>query len=243
MKIIIWLGCILVYSALQTAFRSAGIILGGIPTALLALVLVFLPAPLLCKAWSKRKEKQEAIPRQIVVDTSTGEVVGPAKSRAPVIVAASVLAVALVVCVSMYVYIHTRPVQEPEPQQTTQAETDKDRFLNGRAEAWEDAEDGVTYFVGSDGNRVFIPEKYRDNPQEWIDQVGTEIGDDQGSYDHWRALYDAGAIEDTYEQWVDITEQQGFSVREYAKAKDEWSKMHDAGETDMSFEEWWELLK
>lgn len=118
------------------------------------------------------KKKQAAIPRHIVVDTSTGEVVGVAKrSHTPVVVAV-VLALALVVCVSMYAYIHTRPAQEPEPQQTTQAETEKDRFLDGRAEAWEDAEEGVTYFVDSDGNRVFIPEKYRDNPQEWIDQVG-----------------------------------------------------------------------
>lgn len=120
MKIIIWLGCILVYSALQTAFKSAGIILGGISTALLALVLVFLPAPLLCKAWGRRKERQAAIPRQIIVDTSTGEVVGPAKSRVPVVVVASVLALTLVVCVGMYAYIHTRPQQEPEPQQQVQ---------------------------------------------------------------------------------------------------------------------------
>ena len=118
------------------------------------------------------KKKQAAIPRHIVVDTSTGEVVGVAKrSHTPVVVAVA-LALALVVCVSMYAYIHTRPAQEPEPQQTTQAETEKDRFLDGRAEAWEDAEEGATYFVDSDGNRVFIPEKYRDNPQEWIDQVG-----------------------------------------------------------------------
>lgn len=117
------------------------------------------------------KKKQAAIPRHIVVDTSTGEVVGVARrSRTPVLVAV-ILALALV-CVSMYAYIHTRPAQEPEPQQTAQVETDKDRFLDSRAEAWENAEEGVTYFVDSDGSRVFIPEKYRDNPQEWIDQVG-----------------------------------------------------------------------
>lgn len=116
------------------------------------------------------KKKQAAIPRHIVVDTSTGEVVGVAKrSRAPVAVAV-VLVLALVVFVGVYAYIHTQPAQEPE--QTTQAETDKDRFLDSRAEAWEGAEEGVTYFVDSSGNRVFIPEKYRDNPQEWIDQVG-----------------------------------------------------------------------
>ena len=170
MKIVIWLGCILVYSALQAALKMAGVVLGGLPTALLALLLVFLPAPLLCRAWSKRKERQPAAPRHIVVDTSTGEVVGIAKSRAPVIAVASVLALALVVCASMYACIHTQSVQEPE--QTTQAETDRDSFLESRKEAWENAEEGVTYFVDDEGNRVIIPEKYRDNPQEWIDQVG-----------------------------------------------------------------------
>ncbi len=55
MKVLIWLGCIVVYSAVVTALRFAGVLLGGIPTVLLALLLVFLPAPALCKWWAKRK--------------------------------------------------------------------------------------------------------------------------------------------------------------------------------------------
>lgn len=55
MKVLIWLGCIIVYSAVVTALRFAGVLLGGIPTVLLALLLVFLPAPALCKWWAKRK--------------------------------------------------------------------------------------------------------------------------------------------------------------------------------------------
>ena len=51
MKVLIWLACILVYSVLQTVLKGQGIILGGVPTVLLALVLVFLPAPAICKAW------------------------------------------------------------------------------------------------------------------------------------------------------------------------------------------------
>lgn len=62
MRVLIWLGCILVYSIIVTALRGAGIILGGIPTALLALVIVFLPAPALCKLWSRHKEKRVAVP-------------------------------------------------------------------------------------------------------------------------------------------------------------------------------------
>lgn len=66
------------------------------------------------------KKKQAVVPRHIVVDTSTGEVVGVAKRSCVPVLAAVVLVVALLVCVSMYAYIHTQPVQEPEPQQITQ---------------------------------------------------------------------------------------------------------------------------
>ena len=59
MKVLIWLGCILAYSVLQTVLKGQGIILGGVPTVLLALVLVFLPAPAICKAWDKRKAKKK----------------------------------------------------------------------------------------------------------------------------------------------------------------------------------------
>lgn len=62
MKVLIWLACILVYSALQVVIRSQGIALGGVPTVLLALLLVFIPAPALCKLWEKRKKLPPAIP-------------------------------------------------------------------------------------------------------------------------------------------------------------------------------------
>lgn len=54
MKIVIWLGCILVFSLAQLILSTQGIMLGGIPTALLAAVLVFIPAPALCKKWQER---------------------------------------------------------------------------------------------------------------------------------------------------------------------------------------------
>ncbi len=54
MKIVIWLGCILVFSLAQLILATQGIMLGGIPTALLAAVLVFIPAPALCKKWQER---------------------------------------------------------------------------------------------------------------------------------------------------------------------------------------------
>lgn len=60
MKILIWLACIAVYSLVVTLLRTQGILLGGIPTVLLALVIVFLPAPLLCKRWGKRQTDKGA---------------------------------------------------------------------------------------------------------------------------------------------------------------------------------------
>ena len=64
MKIVIWVLCILVCSVVSVLIREAGIVLGGIPTALLGLALVFGPAPLLCRAWDKRKAKKAAIPEE-----------------------------------------------------------------------------------------------------------------------------------------------------------------------------------
>lgn len=57
MKVVIWFGCIAVYSIIVTALRSAGVLLGAMPTALLGLLLVFLPAPALCKWWGSRKAR------------------------------------------------------------------------------------------------------------------------------------------------------------------------------------------
>lgn len=63
MKIVIWVACVFVFSLVQTAIKSQGIVLGGVPTVLLALLLVFLPAPALCRWWSRRKQ-QPAIPKE-----------------------------------------------------------------------------------------------------------------------------------------------------------------------------------
>ena len=63
MKIVIWVACVFVFSLVQAAIKSQGIVLGGVPTVLLALLLVFLPAPALCRWWSRRKQ-QPAIPKE-----------------------------------------------------------------------------------------------------------------------------------------------------------------------------------
>ncbi len=60
MKILIWLACIFLYSAVITGLRMAGITLGGVPTAALAVLLVFLPAPLICNVIGRKKETRIA---------------------------------------------------------------------------------------------------------------------------------------------------------------------------------------
>lgn len=59
MKILIWLGCIAVYSVVVTACRLGGVTFGALPTVLLLLVLVVLPAPALCRQLDKKMDKKE----------------------------------------------------------------------------------------------------------------------------------------------------------------------------------------
>lgn len=77
MKVLIWLGCIMIYSVIQTAFKYAGITLGGIPTALLAFATVFVPAPFLCKKWTAHidRKKTEEVSRRAedIENTLPGE--------------------------------------------------------------------------------------------------------------------------------------------------------------------------
>ena len=59
MKILIWLGCIAVYSVVVTACHVGGVTFGALPTVLLLLVLVVLPAPALCRQLDKKRDKKE----------------------------------------------------------------------------------------------------------------------------------------------------------------------------------------
>lgn len=73
MKVLIWFCCILVYSIVVTSLRYAGVILGGIPTALLSFLLVFFPAPALCRAWSRRKKRHSDSPKVPPSDSPASE--------------------------------------------------------------------------------------------------------------------------------------------------------------------------
>ncbi len=58
MKILIYLACMTVYAVIMALLNYAGVMLGGIPTAILAAVTVFVPAPALCKVWDNHKKSK-----------------------------------------------------------------------------------------------------------------------------------------------------------------------------------------
>lgn len=153
--------------------------------------------------------------RRIIVDTETGEVIGAQRNgkTVAVVILSVLVAFFLAVCLC-YMRVNWLLAQENIGLSQSLYETEQ-RYEKEIA--------GLN--------------------AELEEERAGDIETGGSSYDRWKALYDAGAIEETYEQWKDITGQQGFSVREYAEAKDEWNKMHEAGKTDLSFDEWSELLE
>ena len=59
MKIVIWGGLIFAASAIITAFRMNGILLGAIPTVVIYGVMLWL-AKTLCQVWENRRGEKEA---------------------------------------------------------------------------------------------------------------------------------------------------------------------------------------
>lgn len=62
MKVLIWFVCILVYSVAVSALNLAGVGLGGVPVVLLAVLLIFLPAPALCRLLDRRRQQRASEP-------------------------------------------------------------------------------------------------------------------------------------------------------------------------------------
>lgn len=73
MKALIWIGCMFVYALIQTLLKYEGVILGGIPTMILAFLLIFLPAPWLCKQWDEWKAKEAAASRDTSHEDQAGD--------------------------------------------------------------------------------------------------------------------------------------------------------------------------
>lgn len=116
------------------------------------------------------RKKKVAIPkRHLVVDSSTGEVVGalrPKKKRSPVLAfVAGLLCCAVLVCAALLIRQHreVQRLQQEAEQKAEQQEviSDVDDFLEAREKAWEGAKEGVDYYVDSNGHWVYIPEAER----------------------------------------------------------------------------------
>lgn len=99
MKILIWLLCALVYGVANALLQGAGMLLGGIPTALLCLALGGL-AVFLCRAWDKRKAKEAPAEQPVAVAEA------PEKSKRPALrITCIVLAVCVVILSAACAYL------------------------------------------------------------------------------------------------------------------------------------------
>lgn len=61
MKFVIWFVCCFVFAFIQMLLRDAGILLGGIPTAVLAAAM-FWVARKLCEKWNHREIEKKLVP-------------------------------------------------------------------------------------------------------------------------------------------------------------------------------------
>ena len=59
MKVLIWIGCILLTSLIVVALGYTGVRLGGIPTALLYAVMIWV-ARSLCKAYDEKHQSSDS---------------------------------------------------------------------------------------------------------------------------------------------------------------------------------------
>ena len=254
MKVLIWLACILVYSALQAVIRSQGIILGGVPTVLLALLMVFLPAPALCKLWDKRKKLPPAIPHdepkerwytcqkcgQLVregedcdcepkVVAAEQEVDKPKKKSiaVPILSAACVV---LAVCTCFLGYTAYNLEKNKIIIEEEIEIVDKTSFSNGFATGYAIA-NGESKSEAS----LFLQRKAAEKAIEIDREYGP--GAYGGTYQTFsNSKDDAEDGSTSFSEWT---------TRENAKkeAKEDWESLRDDGYINISFDEWWVFVQ
>lgn len=175
MKILIWVGCILVYSVFVTALGVAGITLGGIPVMLFSLLFVFLPAPALCKAWDRRKARKAEEPVDPAQAAARRErIMAILNSRTTWIVVAFFALIA----VSVYSEERGRKLGYTEAWELAYEEGHSDGYYDGYEEAetaaWDDG-----YTVGlAEGSEKWYESGYADGVE-----VGAEDGYEDGYND------------------------------------------------------------
>ena len=240
-KVLVWLTCIFVFSIVRTAVQTSGITLGGLPTALLAVALVFAPAPLICRALDRRGRVHDAEPvDRWYTCPKCGQLVREGE-----------------VCDCEAVRSALQQEQEPtEPKR--------------RSAAWPLACAVLLVFACALGYGVFalradvndLAETNRKLENEntaldatlrdldarnrelhaEIEAASTpEIG--AVSYEEWKRLYDVGAVDAGYEEYTTAMQQKGLGVKERAALRVEWGQLYNAGLTALSFDEWMEAQK
>ena len=156
MKILIWLLCALVYGVANALLQEAGMLLGGIPTALLCLALGGL-AVFLCRAWDKRKAK-EAPDEQPAADMEA-----PKKNNRPasritcIVLAVCVIAmsVGLVVCIDEYQSLERAYDRLSSELAQIEQDAEWDTDLEGRRQALLGLDEALQRFFYSYGDRAW----------------------------------------------------------------------------------------
>jgi len=155
-KILIWLLCALVYGVANALLQEAGMLLGGIPTALLCLALGGL-AVFLCRAWDKRKAK-EAPDEQPAADMEA-----PKKNNRPasritcIVLAVCVIAmsVGLVVCIDEYQSLERAYDRLSSELAQIEQDAEWDTDLEGRRQALLGLDEALQRFFYSYGDRAW----------------------------------------------------------------------------------------
>ena len=156
MKILIWLLCALVYGVANAVLQEAGMLLGGMPTALLCLALGGL-AVFLCRAWDKRKAK-EAPDEQPAADMEA-----PKKNNRPasritcIVLAVCVIAmsVGLVVCIDEYQSLERAYDRLSSELAQIEQDAEWDTDLEGRRQALLGLDEALQRFFYSYGDRAW----------------------------------------------------------------------------------------
>lgn len=156
MKILIWLLCALVYGVANALLQEAGMLLGGIPTALLCLALGGL-AVFLCRAWDKRKAKEAPAEQPVAVAEAPEKSKRPALQITCIVLAVCVIAmsVGLVVCIDECQSLERAYDRLSSELAQIEQDAEWDTDLEGRRQALLGLDEALQRFFYSYGDRAW----------------------------------------------------------------------------------------
>jgi hypothetical protein len=151
MKILIWLGCALLYGVVITVFKFAGYQLGGLPAALIGALVLWL-AITLCKLWDRKPRNPKVSARAIIEALS--------KYNTPWPIVFILIVVILAVC---YQNFMLQKDVESKDAEIVGLESEYDRGYEAGRDAGYDLAAGDAYSEGySDGYKNGYDEGYID---------------------------------------------------------------------------------